>query len=249
VPGSVDYLFSLFGFLFEAAFVVCLVRQKAFGRYFTLGLYMLSSFVLSLGRYFILFRYGYTSDPYFYFYYFSDAFLTICLYLVLMSLFQTVLEDMGIRRHLRVAALLLMAGTAWFSYMVVIRVATNPSLSWKMLTRFVVEMSQNLYFVGVVLAWLLWGAMAKMRENRTRLIQVVLALGVYFSAFAANYAFRDLYPQFRMIWAAVPPIMGVGLPLAWFVTFIRIPEEARLATARVVPASKDARAVAAVKYR
>lgn len=227
--------------------MVCLIRQKAFGRYFTLGLYMLGSFLLGLGRYFILFQYGFNSAAYYYFYYFSDAILTICFYFVLMHLFQIVLEDMGIQRYLRVGALLLMAGTAWFSYMVVIRVATDPNLSWKMFTRFVVEMSQNLYFVGVVLAWLLWGAMAKVRENRTRVVQLVLALGVYLSTFAATYAFRDLYPQFRVIWGAVPPLMAVGLPLSWFVTFYRIPEEARLATARVVPPLKHV--APALKHR
>jgi hypothetical protein len=236
VPGPVDYLFSLFGFLFEAVFVVCLVRQKAFGRYFALGLYMLSSFVLSIIRYAVLFQYGLISPQYIYFYYFSDAFLTICLYLVLMSLYSLVFEDMGVKQYLRVGAILLLGGTALFSYQVLSQVAMNSS--WKMVTRFVVEMSQNLYFVGVVLTYLLWGAMVKVRENRTRLIQVVLALGVYFSAFAANYAFRDLYPQFRMIWAYLPPLMAVGLPLAWTMTFIHIPEEARLATARVVPAPK-----------
>ena len=232
--GSVDYLFSLFGFLFEAAFVVCLFRQKAFGRYFTLGLYMLSSSVLSLGRYFILFTYGLRSPQYFYFYYYSDAFLTVCLYFALMGLFLMVFEDMGIQRYLRGGALLLLCGTAWFSF----QVLYNASVTDRLLTRFVVEMSQNLYFVGVVLTWVLWGAMATMRENRSRLIQIVLALGIYFSAFAANYAFRDLYPQYRMIWAAVPPVMGVALPLAWFVAFIHTPEEARLATARVVPAPR-----------
>ena len=36
------------------------------------------------------------------------------------------------------------------------------------------------YFVGVVLTYLLWGAILKLRETRTRLIQLVLALGDLF---------------------------------------------------------------------
>jgi len=40
----------------------------------------------------------------------------------------------------------------------------------------------------------LWGAMLKLRETRTRLIQLVLALGLYFSVFAASYAFWNLSP-------------------------------------------------------
>jgi MFS family permease len=133
---------------------------------------------------------------------------------------------MGVQRYLRVGAMLLLAATAWFSYQVVM------SSSHRMLTRFVVELSQNLYFVGVVLTYLLWGAIMKLRETRTRLIQLVLALGVYFSAFAASYALRNLYPQLA-IWRYVSHLMALWLPLAWSYTFLKVPEEARLATARL----------------
>jgi hypothetical protein len=238
VPGSVDYLISLFGFLFEAAVVVLLVRRHCFGRYFVLGLYMAASFVFGITRYLIVFQFGLRSDLYFYFYYYSDGFLTICLYFVLMSLFLRGFEDMGIQRYVRVGALLLLAGTAWYSYQVLAENLLKLNTTNLQFTRWVVELQQNLYFVGLVLTYVLWGAMVKVRENRARLIQVVLALGVYFSAFAAYYALRNNFPQLRPIIDYIPPLMAVGLPLAWFVTFVRIPEEARLATARVVPALK-----------
>jgi hypothetical protein len=77
----------------------------------------------------------------------------------------------------------------------------------------------------------------KLRETRTRLIQLVLALGVYFSVFAASYALRNLYPDF-LVWRYAPQIMAIFLPLAWAYTFVRIPEEARLATARVAASSR-----------
>lgn len=101
-------------------------------------------------------------------------------------------------------------------------------------TPFVVEMSQNLYFVGMVLTYLLWGAVIKLRETRTRLIQLILALGVFFSAEAACYALRNLFPSLEpSILKWVPPIAGTFLPIAWAYTFTRIPEGARLETARV----------------
>ena len=75
-----------------------------------------------------------------------------------------------------------------FSYAVVHQNRTHLT------THFVVEMSQNVYFVGVVLTYLLWGAILKLHETRTRLIQLVLALGIYFSADAGSYALRNLFP-------------------------------------------------------
>jgi len=55
--------------------------------------------------------------------------------------------------------MLLLAGTAGISYHMV---ATSTD---KLITHFVVELSQNLYFIGVLLTYLLWGAMMKMRKT------------------------------------------------------------------------------------
>ncbi len=229
--GPADYVLWMSGILLDAAVVVCAVRLRCFGRYFTLNFYMLAALLLSICRVFVLIRFGYTSAQYFYFYFLSDALLTICLYFALMGLYSHVFQEMGVHRHLRVGALLLLGLTAGVSYQMVV------NSSHKLLTHFVVELSQNLYFVGVVLTYLLWGAIMKLRETRTRLIQLVLALGVYFSAYAASYALVNLYPGFPA-WRYVSHLMSLWLPLAWAYTFLRIPEEARLATARVAATNR-----------
>ncbi len=120
-----------------------------------------------------------------------------------------------------------MCGTALFSYAVVYQSQA------KLVTHFVVELSQNLYFVGLVLTYVLWGAVLKLRETRTRLIQLVLSLGVYFSLFAANYALRNLYPSMNSVLQFLPPLFACFLPAAWTYAFLRIPEDARLAPARL----------------
>ena len=102
-----------------------------------------------------------------------------------------------------------------------------------MVSRFVVEVSQNLYFVGLVLTYLLWGAILKLHETRTRLIQVVLSLGLYFSVFAASYALRNLAPSLHAVWPYLTPAAGCLLPLAWCYAFWRLPEEARLVPSRL----------------
>jgi hypothetical protein len=231
VLGPVDYVLWMLGAFLPAAAVVCACKGRVFLRYFTLNLYMLAAALLTVGRFIIFWKYGFLSLEYRYFYFYSDAFLTICLYFALMGLYSHVFQEMGVHRHLRAGALLLLALTSGFTY----QVLSNSTVHLVNKTRFVVELSQNLYFVGLVLTYLLWGAVMKIRETRTQIIQLVSALGVYFSAFAANYALFNLSKGHLnlAIWSYVPPILALWLPAAWAYTFAKVPEEARIATARI----------------
>lgn len=210
--------------------VVCAIAKHSFRRYLCLNLYMLFSFLVTVGRYYMLFHYGLRSSEYKYFYYYSDAVLTIFLYLALITLYLTVFDEIGVEKYVRLAAVLLLVGTAVFSYGVV------QQSSNKMLTGFVYELSQNLYFVGLVLTYVLWGAILKLRESRTQLIQLVLSLGVYFSAFAATFALENMFPTFQFF-TYIVPVFGCLLPLAWAYAFLRLSPDARMAPARlaVVP--------------
>ena len=232
MPGPVDYLMWALTGLCELSVLVCAFASHSFRRYLTLNVYMLASLLVTILRYWMFFHYGYTSIQYCYFYYYSDSLLTIGLFFGLITLYSHVLNEMQVGRYVRVAATLLLAGTTVFSYLVV------QQSSDRMLTRFVVELSQNLYFVGLVLTYLLWGAILKLRETRTRLIHLVLSLGMYFSAFAANYALRNLYPGLHSVLGYLPPIIALMLPLAWAYTFWRVPEEARLAPSRLAVVSR-----------
>ena len=134
---------------------------------------------------------------------------------------------MKAERYVKMGTLLLLAGTALFTWAVV------QQSTAKLVTHFVVDLSRNLYFVGVVLTYVLWGAILKLRETRTRLIQLVLSLGIYFSLLAANYAIRNLYPSLSSVFIPLVQIFGTFLPLAWAYAFWRLPEEARLAPSRL----------------
>jgi len=225
--GPVDYLLLLADLAVEVCCVVCLLKRRAFSQYFTIVLFLCASIAVGIGRYGIIAATGYTSVAYLYFFYYSDAVLTICLYFVLMSLYSHVFSEMGISKYVRGGAMLLLAGTAGISYHMV---ATSTD---RLVTHFVVELSQNLYFVGVLLTYLLLGAMMKLRENRTRLMQLVLSMGVYFSAFAGSYALGNLY-EGSVIWHYICHLMVIFLPLSWAYTFMKVPEEARMGTATVL---------------
>jgi hypothetical protein len=202
---------------------VCAIRAGIFRRFLPLNLYMAASAVGDLLRFRILFHYGYTSREYFYFYYYSDALLTVALYLALISLFVQVFKELSAEKFVIFGACLLLAGTSLFSYLVI------QQSTGRLLTRFVVELSQNLYFVGLVLTYVLWGAILKLRETRAQLVQLVLSLGIYFSLFAANYAIRNLYPAASGVAISLLQFLGCFLPLAWAYAFWRIPDDARLA--------------------
>jgi len=225
VLGPLQYAIWFFCTLLEATVVVCAIKRGAFRRYLFLNLYMSAEVVASVVRFEILHKYGFQSLTYAYFYYYSDALLTILLFLTLSSLYSDVFRELNAERYVQMGAVALLAGTALFSFAVV------EQASGKILSHFVFEMSQNLYFVGLILTYILWAAILKLRETRTRLIQLVLSLGVYFSLYAANYALRNLYPSAEAIFVVLNPLIGCFLPFAWAYAFWRLPEEARLAPA------------------
>ncbi len=230
--GPADWVIWFLATLFEAAVVVCSLHRKAFRRYFFLNLYMLFSVLSSVGLFRVFVHYGRSSVEYRYFYFYSQALLIISLYFALISLYSLVLHELKVERYVRFAAVLLLAGTAWFSY-----AAVNQSSS-RMVTHFAFELSQNLYFVGLVLTYLLWGAILKLRETRALLVQVVLSLGVYFSAHAASYAISNLRPDLFFRMGYLLPVIGCLLPLAWAYAIWRVPEEARIEPARLAVAHR-----------
>lgn len=230
MPDSIGYIIWFLGAVLEVSVVVCAIAKGSFRRYLCLNLYMLFSFLVSVARYEMVSHFGLRSSEYKYFYYSSDAVLTIFLYLALITLYLHVFDEMKVEKYVRLTALLLLAGTALFSYAVV------QQSSNRLLTGFVYELSQNLYFVGLVLTYVLWGAILKLRESRTQLIQLVLSLGVYFSAFAATFALANMFPNLPYF-SYIVPTFGCLLPLAWSYAFWRLPHDARMVPARlaVVP--------------
>src|ERR1700751_5372731 len=227
--GPIDYALWIVGFLVEIGVVVCGIYRKELLRYLSLTIYLFSVASANCIQYFCISRYGFSSPQYFYCYYYTESLLIIFLFWTIIQFYQQTFREMNVSGYIRGGAALLLLATALFSYIVVHENRNHLT------TRFVVELGQNLHFVGMVLTYLLWGAILKLRETRTRLIQFVLSIGVYFSATACTYALRNLFPGLQpSVLRWVPPIMGVWLPIAWAYTFAKVSEDSRLATARLV---------------
>jgi len=227
MPGPAATLIWYLGTAFELAFVVCSIHRKSFFRYLFLNLYFLLTMSSSLFRHFVLTRYGFSSDQYRYAYFYSDALLTLVLYVAVISLYSRVFGELRFSKYVRFSAVMLLLGTAAFSYAVVAQSAE------RLATAFAYELSQNLYFVGLVLTYVLWGAILKLGETRTRLVQIVLSIGLYFSAYAGSYALVNLADKYSLV-QYLGPVVSCLLPLSWTITMWRHSEEARLVPARLL---------------
>src|SRR5208283_208531 len=205
MPSGIALVIWIAGTIAGVCFVSCCVIRGFFLKYFFLNLYVILSLFADLSRQYVLHFYGQESGQYFYAYFYTDCLLTVALFV----------------------AVLLLLGTAGFSYAVV------AQSSERLATTFAFELSQNLYFVGLVLTYLLWGAVLKLRETRTRLVQMVLSLGLYFSAYAGIYALGNLATRYEAV-QYLGPILGCFLPISWLLTMVRHTEESRLTPARLV---------------
>jgi len=215
-------------FLLEVYVVLRCIHTRSSTKYISIGLFAGAMALRDPLQFFVLNRYGVSSHQYLVFYFYTDALLTVLMYLTIMHLFQQVFERTHVGAYVRRAAVLLLGLTALFSYLVV----RGSAGYWS--SRFVWEFSQDLYFVGLVLTYLLWAAVFRLRETRTRLVQLVLALGIYFSGMAALYAVPNMFPSTKLACGHLYPVLSMLLLASWAYTFTRIPEGARLAPAHLV---------------
>ncbi len=149
--GPVDYTVWSAGFVLEVVVVVSAFATNQAKRYLTIALYMVCCGLVQCAHFYCLRKYGFSSKQYTYVYYYTESLLTISLFCVVIQLYQHVFEEMKVSKQIRTAAAVLVAATAFFSYAVI---RQNQG---HLTSRFVVELGQNLYFVGVVLTYLLWG--------------------------------------------------------------------------------------------
>ena len=223
--GPLDYVIWLAAPLLEIGVAVCIVWRREFRNYSVLLLQMVAGAAGAFGQCVFLRQFGYTSLQYFYYYYYTDVILCIFMFLLIIQLYERVFTQFDVRQQIHWAAGFLLLLTAGFSAAVTLRSGFHLTAG------FVDELEQNLNFVGVVLIYALWGAVMRLKLTRTRLAQVILVLGIYFSATTVTYAVTSLFPAtkpFVLHW--MPPLLALWLPLAWTYAFLKAPEvtEARI---------------------
>ncbi len=217
--GTYDLVIEVLGAVLALGVVVICARQGFFNRYLFLNVYLLTNVVFTLGCYYVRSLYGYRSVEYFDFYYTGDAIPNIVGYLVIGSFFDRLLRHSTFHRYVRPTLTIffvLIAGISAFF------IAGSVD---RLYPRFVIELQQNLYFVGALLTFLLWMAVSYLDVQSRRFTLLVSGLGIYFAAHAANYAIRFLFPSLSTLTLVVPPLAYNFMVGLWLYTFLRVPEE------------------------
>ena len=188
------------------AFVPCLFLIRGlFRKFLFLNFYLLLSATINIGRYAVYYHFGYTSPEYLYFYYFSEAPLTITLFICVCELSLRLVGDKLPRKRVLWSAGALLA-IALFS------LSDASSWGYKIPAHFVIEVSKNIFFacsLGIALLWV-W----KLRndpEDRFA-ARFVNVLGVYFLLFVLIYGAHRLVPHASGL-GNLYPMLDAWLPL------------------------------------
>lgn len=219
--GPFDYALWLAGFLAEVCLVIRAILRKDFLGYLTLNIFIAAIALNQVIRFVVSGRYGFTSMQYRYCYFYGDALLTACFFVTVISLYAHAFRDTAVARYIRILAFVALGTTAAYSFALV---HNNRDL---LITHFAVELSQNLYFVGTVLIYILWTIVIRRRHARMRMVLIVTAFGMYCGGQGLTYVLGGFFPHF-FLWRYAPPLLGTWLPLSLLYTFVRVPEEARL---------------------
>src|SRR6266478_7308415 len=192
--------------LIEAFVVYLFLIRGLFRKFLFLNFYLLLSATSSIGRYAVLYHFGYTSPEYLYFYYFSEAPLTITLFICVGELSLRLVGDKLPPSRVALWSAGALLAIALFS------LSDASSGGYRVAARFVIELSRNIFYacsLGIVLLWF-W----KLRndpEDRFA-ARFVNVLGVYFSVFVLIYGARQLVPHASGL-GNLYPMLGAWLPL------------------------------------
>ncbi|MDD1749213.1 MAG: hypothetical protein LUO89_04990 [Methanothrix sp.] len=215
--------------MLEAGLLVFLaVRQRA-GRVLPVCLYLgLLLTVDGLGRSYVLYRFGYSSREYAYFYWLTDVLLTLGAFFLVCAFFRRACaHEQKMWHYVRQLLTFVLIITLAISLF-----ALNRNYD-QLLTRFIVEFQQNLYFTCLVLNTLLYVLMQQLKSTDDELSLLVCGMGIQFAGPAANLALAHLTPgegYASTLFLFVSPLCTLGMLLTWFYALVRVPQPSAIRT-------------------
>ena len=219
--GPFDFVVWLAGFLAEVFILAWAIHDRTTLRNRGLLVYVAALVADEILSFVVLRRYGFTSNEYIYYYYYSDAVLTLLMFIAIMGLCSRVFREQERSGTMRVFMLVILATVVLYAGAVT---AVKHQL---LATHFAGEFNGSLYFTGMILTYALWVVLLRRRDPRLRLVLIVSAFGVYFGGQTLTYTLRALLPALTVL-HYLPPIMGAWLPLSLAYSFSKVPEEARI---------------------
>jgi hypothetical protein len=206
VPSPAELTLWLLTALVEAFAVYIFLVQGLFRRFLLLTLYLLLCAMVTASRLAVFYHFGSYSSEYVYFYYFSDALLTVSLFLSISELSLRLLGTRVYRKNIirGCSAVLLVAAVISFSNV--------SSSSSKLFTHFVVELSWNLFLASSLAIAALW-VWKCFNEPEDRIAaRCVSVLIVFSSTVLLIYELLQRAPQISHN-SVVVTMMAVWVPL------------------------------------
>jgi hypothetical protein len=223
-----DLVFVIVGEVLALTFLGLSVWKRGFSRFPYLTLYAFSLLACDALRFGFLNLYGMRSKQYFYAFYYSDFWLVMLRYVVILSVFDLILRDSPFRLVARRAFF------AFFAFVGVISYAYLSSNTHNFYSKLVLEFQQNLYFACVVLTVLLTVTLAHLRLTDPQLRMLVYGLGASAALQAGGYAFQNILPkEMQANWSAVVarlnPLATQAMLVLWCyaLTGVTSPSKAR----------------------
>ncbi len=219
MAGSYELVVASIATVASLAIVVVCLKRSCFVRYFFLNVYVVISVAFTWGSFYVLYKEGYDSPAYFYFYYTGDAIVTVINYVLIGSFFNYMFRHSVFRKYVQLTISFFFVGVVIVSGMFISGNVDRFYSSW------MIEFEQNMYFVGVLLTSLLWMTMTYLGAETRRFALLVSGMGIFFAAHAANYAIRFLFPSLSALTLVVPPLAYNFMVGLWLYTFLCVPEE------------------------
>jgi hypothetical protein len=175
---------------FVQSFVVYLFSiQGLLRKFLFLNIYLLLSAVSGVARYVAYSHFGFASDGYIYFYYSSEALLTIFLFLSICELSLVLVGTKILRRRVMLWSLGAFVLTSLLSF----SVASSGDSG--VVTRFLFELSEQIFYVCCIAVVLLWAWNLRNDPADRMAARFANVLAVYLSLFFLIYAASRLTPH------------------------------------------------------
>jgi len=217
----------LLGFLAEVFVLVWAFRDRSLLRHRALLLYVGALALDEILSFSILRRYGFSSNEYLYYYHYSDAVLTLLMFIAIAGLCSRIFREQGGSAQARALPAIILGTVALYA------TAVTAIKHQLLATHFAVEFSGSLYFAGMILTYGVWVLLLKRRDPRLRLVLVVSAFGIYFGGQTATFALQSILPSLSVL-HYLPGLMGAWLPVSLAYTFSRVSDDARIPLEQLV---------------
>jgi hypothetical protein len=231
--GIVSYGFQYGCYLIEAGLIVYLAQRSHRKRFVSVLLYLSCLLATGVARSYTLHRYGFHSEQYLCVYWKTDfplvisAFVLVCLFFRRACLHQ---EKMW--RYIRLSLAFVCVLVVGISGLFFSHIYGN------LLTDFIFEFNQNLYFTCLVLNTLLYLLLQQIDSADDQLGLLVCGVGIQFAGPTATLALLHLTASegfAQLLTTLIMRLCTLGMLLVWAYAIVHVKDRATQVTRRQIP--------------